>query len=160
MVRHRATAKEMTSTELPHPHLRDEASTDALPIAPALGASLDAARMPRRSTLVEPRVLLIAGLAVALGVAAAFIAQLLVALIALVTNAAFYGRLSADTVSPAGHHLGLWVIAVPVIGGLVVGVMARWGSHAIRGHGSPEAMEQVLLNESRIPPRITFLNPE
>ncbi len=149
----------MTSTELPHPHLRDEASTDALPVAPALGASLDAARKPRRSTLVEPRVLLIAALALALGVVAAFIAQLLVALIALVTNAAFYGRLSAATVSPAGHHLGLWVIAVPVIGGLVVGVMARWGSHAIRGHGIPEAMEQVLLNESRIPPRITFLKP-
>jgi H+/Cl- antiporter ClcA len=149
----------MTSTELPHPHLRDEASTDALPIAPALGASLDAARMPRRSTLVEPRVLLITGLALALGVAAAFIAQLLVALIALVTNAAFYGRLSAHTVSPAGHHLGLWVIAIPVVGGLVVGAMARWGSHAIRGHGIPEAMEQVLLNESRIPPRITFLKP-
>jgi chloride channel protein, CIC family len=149
----------MTSTELPHPHLRDEASTDALPVAPALGASLDAARMPRRSTLVEPRVLLVTMLALALGVAAAFIAQLLVALIALVTNAAFYGRLSAATVSPAGHHLGLGVIAVPVIGGLVVGVMARWGSHAIRGHGIPEAMEQVLLNESRIPPRITFLKP-
>jgi H+/Cl- antiporter ClcA len=115
--------------------------------------------MPRRSTLVEPRVLLITGLALALGVAAAFIAQLLVALIALVTNAAFYGRLSTDTVSPAGHHLGLWVIAVPVVGGLVVGAMARWGSHAIRGHGIPEAMEQVLLNESRIPPRITFLKP-
>jgi H+/Cl- antiporter ClcA len=149
----------MTSTELPHPHLSDEASTDALPVAPALGASLDAARIPRRSTLVEPRVLLVTMLALALGVAAAFIAQLLVALIALVTNAAFYGRLSAATVSPAGHHLGPWVIAVPVIGGLVVGVMARWGSHAIRGHGIPEAMEQVLLNESRIPPRITFLKP-
>ena len=63
----------MTSTELPHPHLRDEASTDALPVAPALGASLDAARMPRRSTLVEPRVLFVTGLAIALGVAAAFI---------------------------------------------------------------------------------------
>jgi H+/Cl- antiporter ClcA len=149
----------MTSSHLPHPQLRNEASTDALPIAPALGASLDAARMPRRSTLVEPRVLFITALALALGVAAALIAQLLVALIALVTNAAFYGRLSAATVSPAGHHLGLWVIAVPVIGGLVVGVMARWGSHAIRGHGIPEAMEQVLLNESKIPPRITFLKP-
>ena len=142
-----------------HPHLRDEASPGALPVAPSLGISLDAANMPRRKNLVEPRVLLITALALVLGVGAGFIARLLVALIALVTNAAFYGRWSTDTVSPAGHHLGLWVIAVPIIGGLIVGVMARWGSRAIRGHGIPEAMEQVLLNESKIPPRITFLKP-
>ena len=149
----------MSTTDTPHSHLHDDASTDALPVAPALGISLDAARMPRRSTLVEPRVLLICAVAVVLGVCAAFIAQLLVALIALVTNAAFYGRLSAETVSPAGHQLGLWVVAVPVVGGILVGLMARWGSRAIRGHGIPEAMEQVLLNESKIPPRITFLKP-
>ncbi|HET8711764.1 MAG TPA: chloride channel protein, partial [Spongiibacteraceae bacterium] len=60
---------------------------------------------------------------------------------------------------PADNHLGLWVVVVPVLGGLIVGVMARWGSRAIRGHGIPEAMEQVLLNESRIPARITWLKP-
>ena len=142
-----------------HPHLRDEASTDALPVAPSLGASLDAARMPRRSTLVEGRVLLVCALAVLLGIAAAFIARILVKLIDLVTNLAFFGRWSLADVSPAQHHLGPWVVVVPVAGGLVVGLMARWGSRAIRGHGIPEAMEQVLLNESRIPPRITFLKP-
>ena len=68
------------------PHLGDDATTDALPVAPALGASLDAARMPRQSTLLEPRVLLVCAVAVLLGVCAAFIAQLLVGLIALVTN--------------------------------------------------------------------------
>jgi len=141
-------------------HLRDEAaSPGALPLAPSLGISLERANMPRRANLVEPRVLFITALAIVLGVGAGFIARLLVALIAIVTNVAFYGRWSTDTVSPAGHHLGLWVIAVPVIGGLIVGVMARWGSRAIRGHGIPEAMEQVLLNESKIPPRITFLKP-
>src|SRR4051812_26863668 len=141
-------------------HLRDEAaSPGALPLAPSLGISLERANMPRRANLVEPRVLLITALAIALGIGAGFIARLLVALIAVVTNAAFYGRWSTDTISPAGHHLGLWVIAVPVIGGLIVGVMARWGSRAIRGHGIPEAMEQVLLNESKIPKRITFLKP-
>ncbi len=149
----------MSASDTDHPHLRDEAITGALPVAPALGPSLDAASMPRRSTLVEPRVLLLSAVAIALGVGAAFIARLLVALIALVTNAAFYGRWSVETVSPAGHHLGAWVIVVPVIGGLVVGLMARWGSRAIRGHGIPEAMEQVLLNESKIPPRITLLKP-
>ena len=140
-------------------HLRDNASTDALPVAPGLGASLDAARMPRRSTLVEPRILYIAALAIGLGVAAALVAQVLVALIAVVTNLAFHGRWSLRDVSPATHQLGAWVIAVPVVGGVIVGLMARWGSAAIRGHGIPEAMEQVLLNESKIPPRITFLKP-
>jgi H+/Cl- antiporter ClcA/predicted transcriptional regulator len=149
----------MSAGNTEHPHLRDEAITGALPVAPALGVSLDAARMPRRSTLLEPRVLLLCAVAVVLGVCAAFIAQLLVALISLVTNAAFYGRWSVENVSPAGHHLGPWVIVVPVIGGILVGLMARWGSRAIRGHGIPEAMEQVLLNESKIPPRITFLKP-
>ena len=148
-----------TPDEPRHPHLRDESSTDALPVSPALGVSLDAARMPRRSTLLEPRILLVCIAAIALGVAAAFIARLLVALIALVTNLAFYGRWSLQDVSPAGHALGPWVVVVPVLGGLLVGAMARWGSRAIRGHGIPEAMEQVLLNESKIPPRITFLKP-
>src|SRR5690348_10271746 len=134
--------------DTPHPHLRDEASTDALPVSPALGASLDAARMPRRSTLVEPRVLFVCALAVLLGVAAAFIARALVKLIDLVTNFAFFGRWSFADASPAQHHLGPWVVLVPVVGGLIVGLMARWGSRAIRGHGIPEAMEQVLLNES------------
>src|SRR5207302_2840060 len=75
------------------------------------------------------------------------------------TNLAFFGRLSTEFSSPAGNHLGLWVIAVPVLGGVIVGLMARYGSKAIRGHGIPEAMEQVLTNQSRIPPRITFLKP-
>ena len=148
----------MTPGTLDHPHLRDE-SGSALPVAPSLGDSLDAARMPRRALPVEPKILRICLLAVLLGVCAAFIAQLLVALIALVTNLAFHGRWSLENVAPAGHHLGAWVVAVPVLGGLVVGLMARWGSRAIRGHGIPEAMEQVLLNESKIPPRITFLKP-
>ncbi|HEX7047731.1 MAG TPA: chloride channel protein [Gammaproteobacteria bacterium] len=115
--------------------------------------------MPRRSTLVDRRVLVISALAVLLGVAAALIAEILVALIALITNLAFYGRLSTDYMAPAGNALGAWVIVIPVIGGIIVGLMARWGSKAIRGHGIPEAMEQVLLNESRIPPRMTFLKP-
>ncbi len=148
-----------TSPTPNHPHLRDDASTDALAVAPSLGISLDAANMPRRSTLVEPRVLMITAVAIVLGIASGFIARLLVILIDLVTNAAFYGRWSTLNISPADHQLGAWVIVVPVIGGLIVGVMARWGSRAIRGHGIPEAMEQVLLNESKIPPRITFLKP-
>ena len=144
-----------------HPGVRTEGSTDALPLAPSMSASLDAARMPRRSTLVDKRVLRITAVSVVLGALAAVIAKLLTALIGLVTNLAFYGRWSTAFSSPADAvpHLGWWVVVIPAVGGVIVGVMARWGSRAIRGHGIPEAMEQVLLNESKIPPRITFLKP-
>jgi H+/Cl- antiporter ClcA/CBS domain-containing protein len=137
----------------------DPHSRAALPLAPSLDRTLTAAHMPRQFRPLERRVLWICLLAMLLGSAVALVARLLTALIGLVTNLAFYGRLSTEFSSPAGNHLGLWVIAVPVVGGLIVGAMARWGSRAIRGHGIPEAMEQVLLNESRIPPRITWLKP-
>jgi CIC family chloride channel protein len=116
-------------------------------------------RVPRKSVQLDKRVLLISAMAVLLASVCALIARWLTALIGIVTNLAFYGRYSTELTSPAGNHLGLWVIVVPIIGGLIVGAMARWGSAAIRGHGIPEAMEQVLLNQSRIAPRITFLKP-
>jgi len=105
------------------------------------------------------RIAVISGFAIALALAAGLVAQLLTRLIAVVTNLAFYGRASALTVSPWQHQLGALVIVVPVLGGLVVGLMARFGSKAIRGHGIPEAMEQVLTNKSRIPARMTVLKP-
>lgn len=152
-----------------HAEVRTVGSTDALPIAPALGLSLDAARMPLKSTLVTRRILLISVLAVILGVVAAYVAQLLMLTINLITDLCFYGRVSdvigpnartgSFVLSPAGNHLGAWVILIPVIGGLLAGVMARWGSRAIQGHGIPEAMEQILTNESNIPARITWLKP-
>ena len=137
----------------------DPHSRAALPLAPSLDPTLAAAHMPRHFRPLGRRVLWISFLAMLLGSAVALVARLLTALIGLVTNLAFYGRISTEFSSPAGNHLGWWVIVVPVIGGLIVGAMARWGSRAIRGHGIPEAMEQVLLNESRIPPRITWLKP-
>ncbi|MGZ6098384.1 MAG: chloride channel protein, partial [Myxococcaceae bacterium] len=66
---------------------------------------------------------------------------------------------SLEALGPTTAHLGLAVILVPPIGGLIVGIMARYGSQAIRGHGIPEAMEQILGNDSRIPVRLTFLKP-
>jgi H+/Cl- antiporter ClcA/CBS domain-containing protein len=87
------------------------------------------------------------------------VAWALVQLIYLITNLAFYQRLAVTPVSPADHHLGAAVVVIPVIGGLLIGFMARYGSKAIRGHGIPEAMEQILLNRSRIPARITVLKP-
>lgn len=109
--------------------------------------------------LADRRLLLVSGLAIVIALGAGVLAEALMALIGLVTNVSFYGRWSPAFTSPAGNTLGAWVILVPVLGGLIVGVMARWGSPAIRGHGIPEVMERVLLDESRIPPRVTLLKP-
>jgi CIC family chloride channel protein len=87
------------------------------------------------------------------------VAWALVQLIQVITNFAFYHRLDFTHNSPADHHLGLGVVVIPVIGGFLIGIMARFGSKAIRGHGIPEAMEQILVNRSRIPARITVLKP-
>jgi H+/Cl- antiporter ClcA/CBS domain-containing protein len=105
------------------------------------------------------RVLPIAGLAVAIGVFAAFVAAALLALIAFFTNLFFFQRLSTAAVSPVGHHLGPWVIVVPVVGALIIGLMARYGSERIRGHGIPEAIEAILINGSRIEPKVAMLKP-
>jgi CIC family chloride channel protein len=115
--------------------------------------------VPAQASLVDGRVVYISFLAVLVAIAAGFIAQGLMHLIWFCTNVSFYGKFSFAHASPDHSHLGVFVIIIPVIGALIVGVMARYGSKAIRGHGIPEAMEQVLLNESRIPPRITFLKP-
>jgi len=124
-----------------------------------MGPALAVTHARRRISNVRPRVLQICALSVGIALIASFVAQLLTRLIGSITNLVFYGRISSAFTSPAGHRLGLFVLAVPVFGGLVVGVMARYGSKAIRGHGIPEAMEQILFNESRIPARITFLKP-
>jgi len=131
----------------------------AVPLAPSLDDTLADAQMPRRFRPLDLRVARLAGVGMVLALAVALVAQLLTALIGLVTNLAYYGRISTELTSPAHNTLGLWAIVVPVVGGLVVGLMARFGSRAIRGHGIPEAMEQVLRNDSRIPPIITWLKP-
>jgi chloride channel protein, CIC family len=136
-----------------------ERSTPRLPIAPSMGPALEAVNAPIDRANVDGRVLGISGLAIVLGLVAAGIARLLTSLIGLITNLAFHGRWSTTLASPAGNYLGCFVVVVPVVGGLIVGLMARYGSKAIRGHGIPEAMEQVLFNESRIPARVTFLKP-
>ena len=98
-------------------------------------------------------------LALVIGAIGALVAYILVLLINLVTNLAYYQRFSVTSVTPAGNHLGLWAIVVPVIGGLIVGVMARYGSPKIRGHGIPEALEAILISGSRIEPRVALLKP-
>ncbi len=83
----------------------------------------------------------------------------LVWLISVITNAVFYQRFSSAFVSPAQNHLGAWVILVPMVGGLVIGLMARYGSEKIRGHGIPEALEAILFGRSRMSPKVAVLKP-
>ncbi len=115
--------------------------------------------IPSSAHPASRRLFLICGLAVVIAIGAGFLAEVLMALIGFFTNLFFYGRFSLAFISPANNHLGLWVVLIPVLGGLIVGVMARWGSEAIRGHGIPEVMERVLIGESRIAPRVTILKP-
>lgn len=133
---------------------------EALPVAPSMGPALAGLRTPRAMMeSVDRRVVFISAIAVVLALAAGLVAQALSSLIGLFTNIAFFGRFTTAPVSPADNTLGPWVIVVPVVGAIIVGFMARYGSRAIRGHGIPEAMENVLYNQSRIPPRMTFLKP-
>ncbi len=105
------------------------------------------------------RLVIITLAAIGVAVLAALTARVLTRAIYFVTNLAFYQRASFAQSGPAGHHLGAWVVLVPVAGAVVVGLMARFGSAAIRGHGIPESMECVLRGESRIPARLTLLKP-
>ena len=118
-------------------------------------------RLPGLSdfTTVDRRTLYLAGLAVFVGVLSALTAWLLIRLIGLFTNLFYYHRLAWSFISPAGNQLGLLAVGVPVVGGLIVGVMARFGSEQIRGHGIPEALESILLRKSRIQPRMAILKP-
>jgi CIC family chloride channel protein len=119
--------------------------------------------MPTGESVVAPpaqfRMFLISFLAAGIGVVAGCIAFLLYRLIGFFTNLFFYHRLAADFTSARMNHLGPWVIVTPVIGGIIVGFMAKYGSPKIKGHGIPEAMEAVLANRSRIEPRVAILKP-
>lgn len=107
----------------------------------------------------EFRMVLVSFLSGGIGLLAGIVAFALYRLIGFFTNLFFYHRISADFTSARFHHLGPWVIAVPVIGGIIVGFMAKYGTSKIKGHGIPEAMEAVLVNRSRIEPRVAILKP-
>ena len=112
-----------------------------------------------RDFTVDSRVWLLAGVAIEIGAIATVLAALLLRLIALSTNVFYYHRFSTLNVSPAGSALGHWMVAIPIIGGLIVGLMARFGSDKIRGHGIPEAIEAILLHRAKVDPKIAFLKP-
>ncbi len=105
------------------------------------------------------RVLLLCALALPIGALGAVVAKALLWLIAVFTNAAFFLRWSSEPVTLQGHHFGWWGVLVPALGGLVIGLMARYGSEKIRGHGIPEALEAILLGRSLINPKVAVLKP-
>jgi H+/Cl- antiporter ClcA/CBS domain-containing protein len=109
--------------------------------------------------LTSPRLILIALLATVIGVASAFVALVLLRLIGLFTNLFFFQRWDTALTSPAGNTLGLFEILVPAFGALLIGLMARYGSEKIRGHGIPEAIEAILINGSRVEPKVAILKP-
>src|ERR1041385_9230457 len=107
----------------------------------------------------DKRILILSLMAVIIGALSAVVAKILVWLIAVITNLVFYQNYSSEFKSPANHHLGTFVILVPIVGGLVIGLMARFGSEKIRGHGIPEALEAILFGRSRMEPKVAVLKP-
>ncbi|HET6679648.1 MAG TPA: chloride channel protein [Gemmatimonadaceae bacterium] len=143
---------------------RGDRSELSLPIAPSLSPTLDRLsddemHVPAPSRTAGRREVLVAGLAMVVALVAALAAQFLMALIGLVTNLAFYGEFSFAVAEGGIHGAPLLILLVPVLGALVVGVLARYGSRAIRGHGIPEVMERVLHGDSEIPARVMLLKP-
>src|SRR5690349_524366 len=134
---------------------------DSDPATATAPASAPALRHPDRlgDFTTDSRLLIITPMAAVVGVISAFVAVVLVWLIGSLTNLFYYHRLSSALVSPAGNQLGVWAVLVPVAGGLIIGLMARYGSEKIRGHGIPEAMEAILIGRSRMSAKVALLKP-
>lgn len=107
------------------------------------------------------RLLWISALAIPVGLSCAVVALILVRLIAFFTSVFYFGRfeIPSQLITPAGSPLGWWALFVPVVGGLIIGLMARFGSDRIRGHGIPEALEAILIGRSRMQPKVAILKP-
>ncbi|MCB0445004.1 MAG: chloride channel protein, partial [Gelidibacter sp.] len=132
---------------------------DGIPISPSLEPTLEIENIKPTKGSNKKRLLAISGIAFLVAIIVSFIAKFLINLLNLITNISFYGTASIAHATPAENSLGLFVIIIPAIGGVIVGFMALYGSRAISGHGIPEAMEQILTNQSKIKPTITYLKP-
>ncbi|HVB53810.1 MAG TPA: chloride channel protein [Candidatus Acidoferrales bacterium] len=106
-----------------------------------------------------PAILRLVPLAIVIGALGASISLALLDMIGFFTNLLYFQRLSVHLVSPYGNTLGAIAVIIPIGGGLIVGLMARFGSEQIRGHGIPEAMERILIHGSRVQPRLAILKP-
>src|SRR5213596_4402369 len=110
----------------------------------------------------NPRVLVVTLMAVCIGVVSAFVALALTKLIGFFTNVFYYQRFAIGeftSPAPGAVHLGVWSVFIPILGGLIIGMMARYGSEKIRGHGIPEALEAILIGRSRMEARVAVLKP-
>src|SRR6185312_13305623 len=132
----------------------------ALPMCgyPSMPKFPHAERDDLRDFTADWRLLLLAAMAAVIGVMGAVAAWFLLRMIALFTNLAYYQKIST-VLAPFPAHLPVWTIAIPVVGSLIVGLMARYGSEKIRGHGIPEAIEAILIGQSRIEPQVALLKP-
>src|ERR1041384_7662257 len=124
----------------------------------ATSAPAPAAR-PLADFTADPRVLTLTVMGAVIGVAGAGVATVLDWLIGFFTHVFYYGQFVGGRIAPAHHHLGLVAVLIPVAGGLIIGLMARYGSERIRGHGIPEALEAILIGQSRMSARIAVLKP-
>ncbi|HEY9789721.1 MAG TPA: chloride channel protein [Candidatus Obscuribacterales bacterium] len=107
----------------------------------------------------DTRILYLCASAVIIGLMSGLVAWALLWLIAVITNLCFFGKYSSVMTTPTHHHLGGWVVLLPAVGGLVIGLMARYGSERIRGHGIPEALEAILIGRSRMDAKVAVLKP-
>ncbi|WP_413672004.1 chloride channel protein [Massilia cellulosiltytica] len=114
---------------------------------------------PRRDFSGDASLLRIAALAAVIGALSTVAAHVLLTMIRFFTDLFFYGKFSFAELSPADNTLGPWVIGIPVIGGLIIGLIARYGTEAIRGHGIPEAIEAILFKRSAMSPKVAVLKP-
>lgn len=131
-----------------------------LPVSISLSPTLEAENMKPKIPQSKKRLITVSLMAISVAILISFIAKFLMFIIGFITQLSFYGKVAMTTeANPSLNHLGIWVIFIPAIGGLVVGFMALYGSQAIRGHGIPEAMEQILTNKSKIKPTIVYLKP-
>lgn len=134
-------------------------SNAGIPVSISLNPTLQQDNVLTKKKYNKKRLFRLAALAVVVAACISLIAKLLVYFINLITNISFFGIASIQSSNPANNNFGWFVVIIPVIGGLIVGLIALYGTKAIRGHGIPEAMEQILTNQSRIKPSVTFLKP-
>jgi H+/Cl- antiporter ClcA len=109
----------------------------------------------------DPTLVWLSLIALSVGLLCAVVALVLIRLISFFTNVFYYGNFSipGELLTPAGSPLGGWAIGIPVLGGLIIGFLARYGSERIRGHGIPEALEAILIGRSRMQPKVAVLKP-
>ncbi|HEY8996282.1 MAG TPA: chloride channel protein [Edaphobacter sp.] len=112
-----------------------------------------------RDYSVDARIITVSVLAAVLGAVSSVLAWILLELIGLGTNLFYYHRFRFEEIEPSQHHMGWWAVFMPILGGLMVGLIARYGSTKVRGHGMPEAVEVIVFNGGRVQPRVAVLKP-